>query len=99
MAVLTLLAGAPIAPMMTCRFQLIDAVAPRGTANEAFMWVSAAEAGGVSAGLALGGVLVDVSGTGITLLVAGGCAFLSAVVALAGREPLGGAVPGHARTP
>ena len=59
MAVLAFLAGLPIAPVVMSAYGLIDAVATRGTAAEAFAWITTAVFAGFSAGMALGGTLID----------------------------------------
>ena len=59
MAVLVLVTGAPIAPLIASRNQLIERVAPRGTATEAFTWPLTALVAGVSLGAAVGGALVE----------------------------------------
>ena len=62
MAVLAFLAGLPIAPVVMSAYGLIDAVATRGTAAEAFAWISTAVFAGFSVGMALGGTLIDAFG-------------------------------------
>ncbi|MDX6397277.1 MAG: hypothetical protein QOJ43_685 [Gaiellaceae bacterium] len=62
MAVLAFLAGLPIAPLVMSAYGLIDAVAARGTAAEAFAWITTAVFAGFSVGMPLGGVLIDAFG-------------------------------------
>lgn len=62
MAVLAFLAGVPIAPVVMSAYGLIAAVATRGTAAEAFAWITTAVFVGFSAGMALGGSLIDAWG-------------------------------------
>jgi hypothetical protein len=59
MALLVVLMGLPIAPLIASRNQLIERVAPRGTATEAFTWPLTALVAGVSLGAAVGGALVE----------------------------------------
>lgn len=59
MSVLAFLAGLPIAPVVMAAYGLIDAVATRGTAAEAFAWISTAVFVGFSVGTTVGGVLID----------------------------------------
>ena len=59
MAVLAFLAGLPIAPVVMSAYGLIDSVATRGTAAEAFAWITTAVFAGFSVGMALGGTLID----------------------------------------
>jgi MFS family permease len=62
MAVLAFFAGVPIAPVVMAAYGLIDAVAKRGTAAEAFAWVTTAVFVGFSVGMALGWTLIDAFG-------------------------------------
>ena len=62
MAVLAFLAGVPIAPVVMSAYGLVDAVAKRGTAAEAFAWISTAVFVGFSIGMAVGGSLIDAFG-------------------------------------
>ena len=62
MAVLAFLAGLPIAPLVMSAYGLIDSVAARGTAAEAFAWITTAVFAGFSVGMPLGGVLIDAFG-------------------------------------
>jgi MFS family permease len=62
MSVLAFLAGLPIAPVVMSAYGLIDAVAKRGTAAEAFAWITTAVFAGFSVGMALGGTLIDAVG-------------------------------------
>ena len=62
MSVLAFLAGIPIAPVVMSAYGLIDAVAKRGTAAEAFAWITTAVFVGFSVGMALGGTLIDAFG-------------------------------------
>jgi MFS family permease len=83
MALLVVIMGLPIAPLIASRNQLVERVAPRGTATEAFTWPLTALVAGLSLGAAVGGALVEsyswsaavlaavaVSGAGAALLVA-----------------------------
>jgi MFS family permease len=67
MAVLAFLAGLPIAPVVMAAYGLIDAVATRGTAAEAFAWISTAVFVGFSLGTTLGGLLIDAVGVRASL--------------------------------
>jgi predicted MFS family arabinose efflux permease len=83
MALLVVIMGLPIAPLIASRNQLVERVAPRGTATEAFTWPLTALVAGLSLGAAAGGALVEsyswtaavvaavaVSAAGAALLVA-----------------------------
>ncbi len=56
---LLLLAGATIAPTYATAYAMVDAVAPSGTATEAFAWLATAIAVGSAAGSAAGGAVID----------------------------------------
>ena len=59
MALLVIVAGLPIAPLIASRNQLVERVAPRGTTTEAFTWPLTALIAGVSLGAAVSGTLVE----------------------------------------
>jgi predicted MFS family arabinose efflux permease len=59
MALLVIVAGLPVAPLIASRNQLVERVARRGTATEAFTWPLTALVGGVALGAAIGGSLVE----------------------------------------
>jgi MFS family permease len=88
MGVLAVLAGAPIAPLIASRNQLIDRVSPVGTATEAFTWPLTALIGGVSLGAAVAGALVEASSWTAAVLTAAAVAALGAAVVLTRRDTL-----------
>ncbi len=77
MALLSILAGLPIAPLIASRNQLVERVALPGTATEAFTWPLTALVAGVSLGAAAGGAVVEASSWSAAVV-------LATVVALAG---------------
>ena len=81
MSVLAFLAGLPIAPAVMAAYGLIDSVARRGTAAEAFAWISTAVSIGLAAGTAVGGVLIDAFGVRASFTF--GCASVLAGAILA----------------
>jgi MFS family permease len=83
---LVLLAGLPIAPLIASSNQLINRVAPAGTATEAFTWPLTALLGGASLGAAAGGAVVEGSSWTSAVLVSVGVAALGAIV-VASRQP------------
>ena len=85
MSVLAFVAGLPIAPAVMSAYGLIDAVARRGTAAEAFAWISTAVSIGVAAGTAVGGVLVDAFGVRAAFALGCGAVGLGAALVLVGR--------------
>jgi len=50
-------------PLLTVTFLTVDAVAPAGTAAEAFAWVSTAFTTGAAVGAALDGAILDRTGS------------------------------------
>jgi MFS family permease len=85
LAALAFVAGIPIAPAFAASYRLVDAVARRGTAAEAFAWISTAVATGIAAGTSAGGALVDARGVDAAFLLACGAAAAGAAVVLLGR--------------
>jgi MFS family permease len=88
MALLVVLAGLPIAPLIASRNQLIDQVAPRGTATEAFTWPLTALVAGVSLGAATAGMLVEAYSWSAGVVAAVAMSACGAAVVLARRETL-----------
>lgn len=86
--ILAPLAGLAIAPITAAENELAGAVAPPGTVTEAYAWMLTALVGGVAAGSALAGALIEASGWRIALAVACGCGALSALTAVARRRTL-----------
>jgi MFS family permease len=86
--VLAPLAGLTIAPLTAAENELAGMVAPPGTVTEAYAWMLTALVGGVGAGNALAGVLVEQAGWRAALGVACACAALGALVTLARRRTL-----------
>jgi MFS family permease len=71
LGVVLLIAGAAIAPTFATVYAMVDAVAPEGTATEAFAWLATAIAIGEAAGAAAGGALVDQVGPAAAFGLAG----------------------------
>jgi MFS family permease len=59
---LSALAGVGLAPIFSCQYTMVGALAPTGAVAEAFTWHVAALVAGIAAGSALSGMLVDVVG-------------------------------------
>lgn len=81
-------AGLALAPLTTVIFQLIDLVAPRALRVEANTWLAAASAGGVSAGAAVGGALVEEVGVTAPFVACLACAAAAPLWLLARRRVL-----------
>ena len=61
MAILLVISGAPYGPMFVTANQLVAAVAPRGTATEAYSWVVTSLVAGTALGAAVSGIAVESS--------------------------------------
>ena len=84
MAVLAFAAGLAIAPVVMSAYGLVDAVAARGTAAEAFSWITTAVFVGFSGGMALGGILIDAYCTKASFVLAVAAASVGAVLVAIG---------------
>ena len=78
---LSVLAGLGVAPMLSCQFSLVGALAPAGAATEAFTWHRGATIAGMAAGSTLGGSLIDAHGAGGAFTL--GCAGVALACLLA----------------
>jgi MFS family permease len=78
---LSVLAGLALAPMLSCQFSLVGALAPTGTSTEAFTWHRGATIAGMAAGSTLGGSLIDAHGAAGAFAL--GCASVALACALA----------------
>ena len=88
MALLVLLAGAPIAPLITTRNELISQAAPHGTGTEAFTWLMTALIAGLSPGTAIRGAVIEAAGWPRRCFVGVAVAGAGAVIAFARRGTL-----------
>jgi predicted MFS family arabinose efflux permease len=88
MALLAILAGLPIAPLIASRNQLVGRVSLPGTATEAFTWPLTALVAGVSLGAAAAGGVVEAYSWTAGVLMAVAVAALGAAVILVRRETL-----------
>ena len=91
LAVVVLIAAAPMAPVIASNSVLVSRSAPRDRIAEAFTWASTALLTGISGGTAAGGVLVERYSPAIAMLVAavatlGAAAVAYPVVARDGRR-------------
>lgn len=85
---LVMIAGAPLAPMIASRNELVGVVAPGGSGTEAFTWLMTALIIGVSAGNAIGGALSDSTGWEAAVLAGAGVALVGATTGFARRDSL-----------
>jgi predicted MFS family arabinose efflux permease len=88
MALLAILAGLPIAPLIASRNQLVERVVLPGTATEAYTWPLTALVAGVSLGAAAGGAVVEASSWSAGVVLAAAVASVGAAVVLARRGTL-----------
>jgi predicted MFS family arabinose efflux permease len=88
MGLLVLITGLPIAPLIASRNQLVERVAPPGTATEAFTWPLTALVAGVSLGAAVGGALVESYSWSAAVLAAVAVSAAGAGLLVARRETL-----------
>jgi MFS family permease len=88
MALLAILAGLPIAPLVASRNQLVERVSLPGTATEAFTWPLTALVAGVSLGAAAAGAVVEASSWSAGVVLAMAVAFVGAAIVLARRRTL-----------
>jgi len=88
MALLVILAGIPVAPLVASRNQLVGLVSLPGTATEAFTWPVTALVAGISLGAACTGALIEAHSwtAGVLLAVAVGA--VGAGVVFATRETI-----------
>jgi len=93
MALLVVIAGLPIAPLIASRNQLVERVAPRGTATEAFTWPLTALVAGVSIGAAVSGALVEEYSWAIAVVAAVAASAAGAALLFARRDTLAPGLP------
>jgi len=87
-ALVSVLAGMPMATVLAAQSVLIAGIAPRATLAECFTWSSTSLLAGVSIGIAAGGVMLEYAPPAITLLVAAvttGIGLLTAALTLRPR--------------
>jgi len=84
--VFSVVSGLAVAPMLSCQFSLVGALAPVGTTTEAFTWHRGATVGGIACGSAFAGVLIDATGVNGAFALGCSAAILAWVLASLGRE-------------
>ena len=80
LAILCVVACSPMAPVIALQSVLVARFTPRVMLAESFTWAATALLGGVSAGIAAGGVLVDAHAPAVAMLAAGVSTLLAALV-------------------
>lgn len=96
---LTMLAGVTCAPILSCQYALVEALAPEGSAAEAFNWHTAALVAGIAAGTAAAGALVEALGVSAAFLLASGGVGIGALSAVAWRRWIGASGGRGSQTP
>src|SRR4051794_39662933 len=86
MALLVIPAGCCIAPLLATRNELVGGVAPPGMRTEAYTWPITAFVGGIAAGAALAGALVEGPGWRSAFVIAAAFAAAGAVLAVLWRR-------------
>jgi predicted MFS family arabinose efflux permease len=82
LATVLLIAGTTIAPTEASVYGMVEQVAPKGTATEAFAWLATAMAVGSAVGAAAAGALADQSGATAAYLLGAGGGLLASVIAV-----------------
>ena len=82
----SLISGMGVAPMLACQFSLVGTLAPAGTTTEAFTWHYGATVGGIAAGAALGGALVQAAGANGAFALGCTVAVFACMLAALARE-------------
>jgi MFS family permease len=95
MAGLVLIAGAPIAPLIASRNEVVSNVAPAQAATEAFTWPLTALVAGIALGAAAAGSIVEWSGWAPAVMAAAAIAAVGAAILLVRAGTL--APPAEAR--
>ena len=88
MGLLVLAAGAPIAPLIATRNQLISIVAPAGTGTEAFSWLMTSLIAGISLGTAVAGGVIEGGGWERAVVVGVAVAMAGSIASFVWREAL-----------
>ncbi len=93
LGLLMVLAGLAIAPALATAFALLGQVAPAGTVTEAYTWTATGFGGGIALGSALGGWLIETSGTSASFAAAAVAVAGAAAIAFLGSGTLRSALP------
>lgn len=89
-ALASVFAGAPMAPVLASQSVLVSRLAPREMLAESFTWGATCLLGGISAGIAAGGVLAEYTSPAVILLAAAISAVLAGAVVWAAFRAEGG---------
>lgn len=83
-ASLSIVSGAPMATVIAVQSQLVVRITPRAMLAESFTWGTTCLLGGISAGIAAGGVMAEFLSPNAVLMAAAGAAGLAAIAAWVG---------------
>jgi MFS family permease len=86
------ISGFAWAPSLSCAYALVGRLAPPGAMTEAFTWNGSSIGGGIAAGVAIGGALVDAGGGAAAIAFGIAACLLGAAVLAARRRTLARAV-------
>jgi MFS family permease len=79
-AAANVIAGAPMAPVIAVQSLLVSRLTKRGMMAESFTWSTTGLLGGISAGIALGGLMAEHTTPGVILLTAAASTLLAGVI-------------------
>ena len=85
-AILSIASGVPMATVIAVQSLLVARTAPRDMLAESFTWGATCLLGGISAGIAAGGVLAEFVPPNLILIAAAGSAALAALIASTGMR-------------
>lgn len=80
-ALASIVAGAPMAPVIAAQSLLVSRLAPREMLAEAFTWGSTCLLGGIGIGIATGGLLAEYAAPSLILLASAGATACAGVIA------------------
>lgn len=80
-ALVSIIAGAPMAPVIAAQSLLVSKLAPRDMLAEGFTWGSSCLLGGIGGGIATGGVLAEYVAPSLILLAAAGATGCAGAIA------------------
>ena len=79
-AAANVIAGVPMAPVIAVQSLLVSRLTPRGMMAESFTWSTTCLLGGISAGIAMGGLMAEYASAAVILLAAAVSTLLAGLV-------------------
>jgi MFS family permease len=92
---LCVIACSPMAPVIAVQSVLVERLTPRAMLAESFTWAATSLLGGVSAGIAAGGAIVESYAPFWAMIAAGGSTFAAALVSVLALSRAGTASASH----